>query len=155
MSTRSNIAIKEKDDSVTVSYCHHDGYPEYTGKILLEHYNTEEKARALIKSGPIRLLKKTIEETNVAYRAANYSDERIRDHAPLTGPDYFHSLVMYMSEVDSVFIEYIYLWRDGQWWVSISEVFEPESMDLPRAFLETVTYPTDFAPLTVVLWGVE
>jgi hypothetical protein len=143
MSTRSNIAIKEKDDSVTVSYCHHDGYPEYTGKILLEHYNTEEKARALAENGYIRLLEKTIEETN---------EENFRSR---TQPEYFDRLVMYMSEVDSVFIEYIYLWRDGQWWVSISEVFEPESVDLSRAFLGTVTYLTDFAPLTVVLWGVE
>lgn len=153
MSTRSNIAIKEKDDSVTVSYCHQDGYPEYTGKMLLEHYNTEEKARALAENGYIRLLKKTIEETNEEnLRSKAMLDDSIDER---TQPDSFHSLVMYMSEVDSVFIEYIYLWRDGQWWLSISEIFEPESMDLSRAFLRTVTYPTDFAPLTVVLWGVE
>ena len=145
MSTRSNIAIKEKDDSVTVSYCHQDGYPEYTGKILLEHYNTEEKARALVENGYVNTIELTIEETKEARRTLEY----------IPGPEYFHNLVMYMREVDSVFIEYIYLWRDGQWWVSISEVFEPESVDLSRAFLGTVTYLTDFAPLTVVLWGVE
>ena len=39
MATRSNIAIVNQDKSISSIYCHFDGYPEYVGKILLNHYN--------------------------------------------------------------------------------------------------------------------
>ena len=38
MSTRSSIAIKHGDRIKSI-YCHSDGYLEYNGRVLLEHYS--------------------------------------------------------------------------------------------------------------------
>lgn len=53
MSTRSRIAVQLEDGSYTSIYCHCDGYPggPGVGIKLIEHYNTFEKAKALM-SGP-------------------------------------------------------------------------------------------------------
>ena len=51
MATRSRIGIELQDGSVLSSYHHWDGYPEWLGKTLVEHYNTREKAAELIDGG--------------------------------------------------------------------------------------------------------
>lgn len=56
MSTRCLIGIQNKDESVELVYCHHDGYPEGVGKILLDHYSTDEDARSIIAGGDLSSL---------------------------------------------------------------------------------------------------
>ena len=51
MSTRSRIGILLPDDSILSVYHHWDGYPEWLGVKLKEHYNTYEKASELIDGG--------------------------------------------------------------------------------------------------------
>ena len=51
MSTRSRIGILLPDDSILSVYHHWDGYPEWLGVTLEEHYNTYEKASELIDGG--------------------------------------------------------------------------------------------------------
>ena len=51
MSTRSRIGILLPDDSILSVYNHFDGYPEWLGVILKEHFNTYEKASELIDGG--------------------------------------------------------------------------------------------------------
>jgi len=51
MATRSRIGIQLKDDSVLSVYHHWDGYPQWLGKTLVEHFNTREKATELIDGG--------------------------------------------------------------------------------------------------------
>ena len=51
MSTRSRIGILLPDDSILSVYHHWDGYPEWLGATLVEHYNTYEKASELIDGG--------------------------------------------------------------------------------------------------------
>ena len=51
MATRSRIGIQLKDDSVLSAYHHWDGYPEWLGKTLVEHFNSKEKASELIDGG--------------------------------------------------------------------------------------------------------
>ena len=51
MSTRSRIGILLPDDSILSVYHHWDGYPEWLGVTLEEHYNTFEKASELIDGG--------------------------------------------------------------------------------------------------------
>ena len=51
MSTRARIGILLPDDSILSVYHHWDGYPEWLGVTLKEHYNTYEKASALIDGG--------------------------------------------------------------------------------------------------------
>ena len=61
MSTRSNIAF-DNGDEVYMIYCHFDGYPEYVGKILAEHYADIEKVEELIDLGDLSILGKKIGE---------------------------------------------------------------------------------------------
>lgn len=56
MATRSYIGIKNSDESITFVYCHFDGYPSHHGPILLGHYNTEERVRALLAGGDMSVL---------------------------------------------------------------------------------------------------
>ena len=51
MSTRSRIGIKLEDGSILSAYHHWDGYPEWLGRILKQHYNTKEKVAELIDGG--------------------------------------------------------------------------------------------------------
>lgn len=56
MSTRCRIGIENKDGTITSIYCHHDGYPEVVGEILVNHYKTEEKIRKLLELGDMSSL---------------------------------------------------------------------------------------------------
>ncbi len=56
MSTRSHIGIKNQDGSITSIYCHSDGYPDYVGAVLQEHYTTEAKVRELLALGDLSSL---------------------------------------------------------------------------------------------------
>ena len=56
MGTRSTIAIQNQDGSVTGIYCHWDGYLEHNGRILHDHYTTEEIVRELISLGELSSL---------------------------------------------------------------------------------------------------
>lgn len=55
MSTRSAIGYLE-NGSITAIYCHSDGYPEWNGEILLQHYNFPEKIKQLVALGDISSL---------------------------------------------------------------------------------------------------
>lgn len=57
MSTRSYIAEKINENTYRAVYCHYDGYLEYNGRMLLEHYNTEERVKKLLDLGCISSLR--------------------------------------------------------------------------------------------------
>lgn len=50
MATNAHIGYIE-NDIIKYTYLHHDGYPEHTGKILYEEYNTTDKVKNLIALG--------------------------------------------------------------------------------------------------------
>ena len=56
MSTRSIIAIRQKDGSIKCNYCHWDGGPEYNGVILWKHYQDRKKVKELIALGSLSYL---------------------------------------------------------------------------------------------------
>jgi hypothetical protein len=57
MGTRSRIGIEMPDHTIVSVYCHWDGYPEYNGKILVEHYQNREDVQELIDGGGISSLR--------------------------------------------------------------------------------------------------
>ena len=61
MATRSRIAIEDQTGKVRSIYCHWDGYPSNNGRILLEHFQTQEKVESLIELGSISSLNKNVE----------------------------------------------------------------------------------------------
>ena len=56
MSTRCRIGIENKNGTITSIYCHHDGYLEGVGEILVNHYKAEEKIRKLMELGDMSSL---------------------------------------------------------------------------------------------------
>lgn len=56
MATRSTIAIRNEDGTVTGIYCHWDGYLSNNGQILRDHYTDEAKIRALLAEGHVSSL---------------------------------------------------------------------------------------------------
>ena len=56
MGTRSTIALEFADGTVQQVYCHWDGYLDYNGKILQEHYSDPFKLRDLIDLGDMSSL---------------------------------------------------------------------------------------------------
>lgn len=57
MATRSFISIKHSDDTFSGVYCHWDGYPEFTGKVLKEDYRDRQKVIELIDGGNMSSIK--------------------------------------------------------------------------------------------------
>jgi len=51
MATRSRIGKLNDDGTVTSIYCHYDGYPEWTGRILDRHWSTPDKVDKLLSLG--------------------------------------------------------------------------------------------------------
>jgi hypothetical protein len=56
MATRSRIGLELSDGSILSIYSHWDGYPEFNGVKLVEHFNTKEKVQELIDLGDISCL---------------------------------------------------------------------------------------------------
>ena len=83
-------------------YCHYDGYPQYNGVILSEHYNTKEKARGLVDNGYQSALKETVKESN---------QDRVHEEPPTT----YHSFHAFIMDINFD-IEWVYLFKDNAWY---------------------------------------
>jgi hypothetical protein len=109
MATRSRIGIQLADESILSVYCHYDGYPEFNGVKLVEHFNSRDAATELIDGGDISCL----------WTNAGWNNETL----PETGPLYYSSrgedspprldanLAEYLSDGE----EYAYLFANGEW----------------------------------------
>lgn len=62
MATRSTIAMEQPDGRVMQIYCHWDGYLDYNGELLQEHYRDRAKVLALMLLGDLSSLKEDIGE---------------------------------------------------------------------------------------------
>ena len=68
MATRSTIAVENLDGSVSVVYCHFDGYLSNNGRILQEHYTDRSKVACLMQFGDLSSLGKNIGDSDGTYR---------------------------------------------------------------------------------------
>ena len=111
MSTRSNIAIEDpKTKKVKVIYVHSDGYPYGVGKCLVDHYNMYDLAKELFNHGDASYLGETINECSFYHRDWGRDEEPAKT---------YRDEWMYMFSMrGDIHIEYIYLFKDGQWNVS-------------------------------------
>ncbi len=104
MGTRSLVAVMHGDVCKSV-YCHYDGYLDYTGRILLEHYDSI-KANELIARGDNSGIKETLEEMNF------YADRGEEDVSWQVA----HSFEEFLEQVEGCCGEYYYVMRDGVWY---------------------------------------
>lgn len=132
MGTRSNIAFERSNGQVVVTYCHYDGYPEYNGVILNENYNTPQQAEELANQGYFSQLKSTLKDS---------LEGRANHDAPMI----YHSLHSYLKDIQWD-IEWIYIFRRGQWYVCEGMKVDDNYKILDKDFIEN-----DFTPLVDTL----
>jgi hypothetical protein len=131
MGTRSRIGIQLKDDSILSVYCHWDGYPEFNGVKLVEHFNSYDKVSELIDGGDISALWTNVGWNNETLENLGplYYSSRGEDLAPRLDSD----LCEYLSPDGAE--EYHYLFRNGQWVCYNMHQFDdtklPEVIDIP------------------------
>jgi hypothetical protein len=129
MSTRSRIGLELSDGSVISSYCHFDGYPEFNGVKLVEHFNSYEKAAELIDMGDISCL----------WTNAGWNNETLPETGPLPysarGEDCPPRLDADLCEYLADGEEYAYLFTNGEWVCYNRHQFEdnrmPEIVQIP------------------------
>jgi len=128
MSTNSTITVRTAENERKSIYCHWDGYPSYNGRLLLEHYNTLAKAKALVKLGWLSVLNENIVQPKgevhtfeKPYKNVNIYYGRDRGEEDVECQTLKNS-----DSIDKQ--EYNYLFKNGKWFVN-GEVLTPEICD--------------------------
>ena len=114
MGTRSRVAVMHGDVCKSV-YCHYDGYLDYTGRILLAHYNSTA-ANLLIARGDNSGVKETLEEMNFY---ADRDDDNVSWQVS-------HTFEEFLDQVQGNGCEYYYVMRDGVWYAGC--VYETQGL---------------------------
>ena len=114
MSTRARIGILLPDDSILSVYHHWDGYPEWLGVTLKEHYNTKEDIAKLIEGGNM----------SSCYSDNQYDEEKQEFVKNDPKPDYYggdderprlsRNFTQFAFDSKSG-EEYLYLFVDNEW----------------------------------------
>lgn len=122
MSTRSYIAMKTSEDTYKGVYCHYDGYLDYNGVMLLEHYNSKERVEELLSYGNISSLREKITPEKGSTHSFDNPDKDVtifygRDRGE-EGQEAFNCTEEELKDPTS-WIEYIYVFDNGKWYYSV------------------------------------
>jgi hypothetical protein len=123
MGTRSRVAVMHGDVCKSV-YCHYDGYLDYTGRILLEHYDSTA-ANMLVARGDNSGVKETLEGMNF-YEDREAQGEDVSEFLDSTPWAVAHSFEEFLEQVEGCGGEYYYVMRDGVWYAGC--VYETEGL---------------------------
>jgi hypothetical protein len=130
MGTRSRIGVMHGTNCKSV-YCHWDGYLEFNGRILLEHYDSS-KANHLVALGDLSSLRPELGEKH-AFSQFELPVEEVEEFKTLTenwctfyGRDRGESdtewatdttFEQFLERADGCGAEYYYIMQDGEWYV--------------------------------------
>jgi len=119
MSTRGIIAIENGDKSCRGIYVHFDMYPDGAGICLTEHYKTKERAEKLLSLGDLSSLGDRISDDDPEPDAMDTCSAYHRDYQEEYYPPKFWESTekLLMEAWDRFGVEYVYVFRDGQWYV--------------------------------------
>ena len=95
-------------------YCHYDGYLDYTGRILLNHYDSTA-ANMLVARGDNSGVKETLEEMNF-YEDREAKGEDVNEFLRSTPWEVAHTFDEFLEQVEGCCGEYYYVMRDGVWY---------------------------------------
>ena len=137
MGTRGRIGIQLNGNSILSAYHHWDSYPEWLGKVLVEHYNTKEKVEALIDGGDMSVCwtdegwnSDGITVRNKEEFGPQYYSERGEDCPPRFDEDMFD--FVYEKENNE---EYAYVWTVNNKWVCMQmnqfNDSKPQKVEIP------------------------
>ena len=114
MATRARIGLKLDDGSIISAYHHWDGYPEWLGVTLKEHYNKKEDIAKLIEGGNM----------SSCYSDNQYDEEKQEFVKNDPKPDYYggdderprlsRNFTQFAFDSKSG-EEYLYLFVDNEW----------------------------------------
>lgn len=121
MSTRSNVLIELPDGQVKAIYVHSDGYTSGVGKILMNSYNSYDKALKLFDYGDASYLDDTIDTCSFYSRDWNRGDEENKTRTYKSERTYMYHMA------GDIFIEFIYIFKNGQWFVSFLSSVETKN----------------------------
>lgn len=119
MSTRSLICVEQDDGTYKGVYCHSDGYLTYNGAMLLDHYNSKQKAEEIIALGDLSLLCEKLYPDPDRPHSFNY-DERQEDVTVAYGRDRgeknTEARTISLESAKESWCEYMYVFgKDGKW----------------------------------------
>ena len=123
MATRATIA-KLDNNGVKAIYLHSDGYLEYTGRILDEHYRDESKLNELLAHGDVSSLNENIGEKlpfndymlfHEKKQCRFYGRDRGEDKKEAATLKDENELIKFAAEKCDA--EYIYMFAYGSWYV--------------------------------------
>ena len=158
MGTRSRIGIKLSTGNILSAYHHYDGYPQWLGRHLVEHFNSEDLASELIDGGDMSVCytnqtwgSKAIYRTLISPDGStrqelvrNSDGEILYDlQKEVPSPQYYsergedtpprldNDLFEYLDKGE----EYAYVWENGSWTAYDLHDFddqEPEVVSIPE-----------------------
>lgn len=99
MSTGARIGVQMADGTVRSVHVWRDGYPDTLGVTLAKHYNSEEKAYALIALGDLIDVMASLDKCRLE-----------KNSKPRT----YKTFAAYQREMEND-IYYKYIFRDGKW----------------------------------------
>lgn len=155
MSTRATIAILDKNKAKSV-YLHSDGYISWTGALLLDYYNTQEKAEELIALGSLSTLRERVkpldwerhsfdnplEDVTVAYNRDRGEELEVW-FVEILDTDDERKIIQKLSDVSGSNYVYLFVSSKNQWFIgTTSEYLGDEKSDCPDA-KPFVLYPLE------------
>ncbi len=106
MATRALIGYLSEDREFTCTYNHYDGYPDYLGRILKEHYNSEPKAKEVASVGYISNIE---EDGTINSKYNEPANEMVLDD------DIVEAGLQIGEKVDEYGGDYGYVWFGNEW----------------------------------------
>jgi hypothetical protein len=118
MATRSLIAKALPNGEFQSIYCHYDGYPDYNGKILDQHYTDPEKIDKLLALGDLSTLAPELGDephdfNNCPDGICNFYG-RDRKETDVDAQTHI-SMVSLNKRANACDANYVYLFIDGKW----------------------------------------
>tara|TARA_R110000824_G_scaffold371829_1_gene561635 strand:+ start:105 stop:773 length:669 start_codon:yes stop_codon:yes gene_type:complete len=106
MATRALIAYLDDSKKLTSTYNHYDGYPDYLGKILLNHFDDDTAAEGVAMKGYISNID---EDGTINSKYDEAADTEILDE------EAFSAAMQIGGKVDEYGGDYGYIWFNKQW----------------------------------------
>jgi len=115
MGTRSTITVMMGNKEIHAVYCHWDGHESHNGKLLLEHYNSQELAEKIVALGSLSSLDESVE-----YKEGHSFETPIEGLSVAYHRDREEDLNIYhLDNLSDLYTEeYNYLWSGSKWTVS-------------------------------------
>ena len=111
MATRARIGIQNDDGTIRSVYHHWDGYPEWLGKTLRQHFGTSSEVTTLVDGGDMSSCRTNLGFSNESRDTAPlYYSERGETCPPKVNADFDAYMLEYKAGE-----EYNYLFVNNEW----------------------------------------